>query len=150
MTVHEDRPQDSELAVVDHVAELVVEFQAAVVEAGEALEPPPRPDCLRTLCHGWTRLRRGRLALLADSCGPMPRSRELRRTARGAASSGGPGSAASSRRCCAARPRLTDATAWFGPPGVRWASSLSLYLPATDPACVDMTEQGTRRKPQDP
>jgi hypothetical protein len=38
MTVHEDRPLGSQVAVVDHVAEVVSEFQAAVVEAGDALE----------------------------------------------------------------------------------------------------------------
>ena len=38
MTVHEDRPLRSEVAVMDHVAEVVSEFQASVVVAGAALD----------------------------------------------------------------------------------------------------------------
>jgi hypothetical protein len=37
MIVHEDRPTDSELAVVDHLGEVVSELQAGVVEASTEL-----------------------------------------------------------------------------------------------------------------
>jgi hypothetical protein len=46
MTVHEDRPLRSEVAVMDHVAEVVSEFQAAVVEAGDRLEAATRERLL--------------------------------------------------------------------------------------------------------
>lgn len=38
MTVHEDRPRGSEIAAIDHLAEVVSEFQGSVMQAGQELD----------------------------------------------------------------------------------------------------------------